>query len=76
MRRPLTNFELVTGRFVALFLSAWIPIVVLVLLIQGLGWLLPLLGSPVGSTVEPLSLVDFAVFRRCPASRSRSGSCS
>ena len=64
--RPLTNFELVTGRFVALFLSAWIPIVVLVLLIQGLGFLLPLLGSPVGSTVEPLSLVNFAVFMAVP----------
>jgi ABC-type transport system involved in multi-copper enzyme maturation permease subunit len=65
--RPLTNFELVTGRFVALFLSAWIPIVVLVLLIQGLGWLLPLLGSPVGSTVEPLSLVNFAVLMAVPS---------
>jgi hypothetical protein len=64
--RPLTNFELVTGRFVALFLSAWIPIVVLAVLIQGLGWLLPLLGSPVGSTVEPLSLVNFAVFMAVP----------
>ena len=65
--RPLTNFELVAGRFVALFLSAWIPIVVLVLLIQGLGLLLPLLGSPIGSTVEPLSLVGFAVFMAVPA---------
>lgn len=65
--RPLTNFELVTGRFVALFLSGWIPIVVLVLLIQGLGFLLPLLGSAIGSTVEPLSLVSFAVFMAVPA---------
>jgi ABC-type transport system involved in multi-copper enzyme maturation permease subunit len=64
--RPLTNFELVTGRFVALFLSAWIPIVVLVVLIQGLGFLLPLLGSPVGSTVEPLSLISFAVLMAVP----------
>jgi ABC-type transport system involved in multi-copper enzyme maturation permease subunit len=64
--RPLTNFELVTGRFVALFLSAWIPIVVLVVLIQGLGFLLPLLGSPVGSTVEPLSLVSFALLMAVP----------
>src|SRR5690606_4322106 len=51
--RPITNFELVAGRFVALFLAAWVPIVILVLLIQGLGALLPLLGSPVGRTVEP-----------------------
>src|SRR5687767_14212661 len=52
--RPLTNFELVTGRAVALLLSGWIPIVVLIVLIQSLGFLLPLLGSPIGSTVEPL----------------------
>ncbi|HJR71373.1 MAG TPA: hypothetical protein VKA43_15120 [Gammaproteobacteria bacterium] len=64
--RPLTNFELVAGRFLALFLSAWIPIVVLVVLIQSLGFLLPLLGSPIGSTVEPLSLVNFAVFMAVP----------
>src|SRR5882672_1232026 len=64
--RPLTNFELVAGRFVALFLSAWIPIVVLVLLIEAIGWLLPLLGSPVGATMEPLSLVTFSVFMAVP----------
>jgi len=65
--RPLTNLELVAGRFVALFLSAWIPIVILVLVIQGLGWLLPMLGSPVGRTVEPLSLFNFAVVMAVPA---------
>jgi ABC-type transport system involved in multi-copper enzyme maturation permease subunit len=64
--RPLTNFELVAGRFVALFLSAWIPIVVLVLLIEGLGVLLPLLGSPVGAMIEPLSLINFALFMAVP----------
>jgi len=65
--RPLTNLELVAGRFVALFLAAWVPIVVLVVLIQGLGWLLPMLGSPVGRTVEPLSLVSFALLMAIPA---------
>lgn len=65
--RPLTNFELVAGRFVALFLSAWIPMLVLALLIETLGFLLPLLGSPVGRTVEPMSLVNFAVFMAAPA---------
>src|SRR5262245_25061084 len=64
--RPLTNFELVTGRFVALLLSAWIPIVVLAVLIDGIGWRLPQLGSPVGSTVEPLSLITFAVLMAVP----------
>jgi hypothetical protein len=65
--RPITNLELVTGRFVALFLSAWIPIVILVFLIQGLGFLLPLLGSPVGRTVEPLSLFNFVFYMAVPA---------
>jgi hypothetical protein len=65
--RPLSNLELVAGRFVALFLSAWIPIVVLVLLIQSLGFLLPLLGSPVGRTAEPLSLANFVFFMAVPA---------
>ena len=65
--RPLTNLELVAGRFLALFLAAWVPIVILVLLIQGLGWLLPLLGSPIGRTVEPVSLVNFVVLIAVPA---------
>lgn len=65
--RPLTNLELVAGRFVALFLSAWIPIVVLVLIIEGLGFLLPLLGVSFGRTVEPLSLVNFVVYMAVPA---------
>jgi ABC-type transport system involved in multi-copper enzyme maturation permease subunit len=65
--RPVTNLELIGGRFIALFLSAWIPIVVLVLMIQGLGWLLPLLGSPVGRTVQPLSLFNFVFYMAVPA---------
>jgi ABC-type transport system involved in multi-copper enzyme maturation permease subunit len=65
--RPVTNFELVAGRFLALLLSAWIPIIVLLVIIEGLGFLLPLLGSPVGATVQPLSLVNFAVFMAVPA---------
>lgn len=59
--RPLTNVELIGGRFIALFLSAWLPIVVLAFVLQGLGWILPLMGSPIGSTVEPYSLFSFVV---------------
>lgn len=65
--RPLTNLELILGRFVALFLAGWVPIVVMAILIQGLGWLLPLLGSPIGRTVEPLSLVNFVGPMAVPA---------
>jgi ABC-type transport system involved in multi-copper enzyme maturation permease subunit len=65
--RPLTNLELIAGRFVALFLAGWLPIVILVLLIQGLGLLLPLLGSPIGRPVEPVSLVNFVFLMALPA---------
>lgn len=64
--RPITNLELVSGRFFGLLLSAWIPVVILVLLIQGLGWLLPLLGSPIGRTVEPISLTGFLFLMAFP----------
>ena len=65
--RPVTNLELLTGRFLALFLSGWIPIVLLVVIMQGLGYLLPLLGSPIGRPVEPVSLLAFATFMAIPA---------
>lgn len=65
--RPLTNLELVIGRFISLFMSAFIPIIALVILIEVLGWVLPLLGSAVGRTVEPLSLVAFTLLMAVPA---------
>lgn len=65
--RPLTNLELIIGRFIALFLSGWVPIVVLVAVIEVLGWLLPLMGSPIGRTVEPASLVNFVFLMALPA---------
>lgn len=64
--RPLTNFELICGRFIALFLCAWLPIVVLALVMQGLGWLLQQIGSPIGATIEPYSLFSFAVSMAIP----------
>lgn len=65
--RPLTNLELVCGRFITLFLSAWVPLVVLVLVLQGLGWLLPRSGASIGSTMEPHSLFLFVVSMGVPA---------
>jgi ABC-type transport system involved in multi-copper enzyme maturation permease subunit len=64
--RPLTNLELLCGRFIALFLSAWLPIVLLAFVMQGLGWLLPRLGSPIGGMVEPYSLFAFVVSMAIP----------
>jgi len=65
--RNYSNLDLVLGRFLGMFLSAWIPVVLLVLLIQLLGWLLPLLGSPFGRTIEPYSLFSFPFFIALPA---------
>jgi ABC-type transport system involved in multi-copper enzyme maturation permease subunit len=64
--RPLSNLELICGRFISLFLSAWLPIVVLAVILQGLGWLLPQLGSPIGATIEPYSLFNFVVLMAVP----------
>lgn len=64
--RPLTNLELVCGRFIALFLSAWMPIVVLAFVMQGIGWLLQQTGSPIGATIEPYSLFSFVVSMAVP----------
>jgi len=64
--RPITNLELITGRFFGLLLSAWVPVIIMVLLIQALGWLLPLLGSPIGRTVEPVSLAFFLFMMAFP----------
>ena len=65
--RPVTNLELLLGRFVALFLSGLIPIVVMTVVIQGLGLLLPLLGSPIGRPVEPVSIIGFVTVMAVPA---------
>lgn len=65
--RPLTNVELMSGRFIALFLSGWLPLIVLALVLQGLGWLLPRIGLPIGTTIEPYSLVTFVVLTAVPA---------
>jgi ABC-type transport system involved in multi-copper enzyme maturation permease subunit len=64
--RPYTNLELVLGKFSGLLVAAWIPVAVLALLLQLLGFVLPLLGSPVGEPIEPYSLVTFIVFMTLP----------
>lgn len=62
--RPYTNLELVTGRFVGLFISLWIPVMVLALILQFLGLLLPL---PFGDTIEIYSLFAFVFLMAIPA---------
>lgn len=65
--RPVSNLELIVGRFFALFQMAWFPIVIFCVLLQLIGWLLPLLGAPIGNTVELNSLLSFAILISIPS---------
>jgi len=65
--RPISNAELLTGRFLGQLLMAWIPAVIMVLLMEGLGFLLPALGAPIGETLEPWSLIGFLLIMCLPA---------
>lgn len=58
---------MIVGRFFALLQLAWFPIVILCCLLQLLGWLLPLLGAPIGDTVEINSLLVFAIMMSIPS---------
>ena len=62
--RPYTNLELVSGKFLGLLTASWIPIVVLALILQFLGLLLPL---PFGYTIEIYSLFAFVFLMAIPA---------
>lgn len=65
--RPYTNLELVFGRFLGIFLPSWIPVVVLGILLQSLGYLLIGLGSPIGEPLEIYSLLSFIFLESLPA---------
>ena len=62
--RPYTNLELVSGRFLGLLISSWIPIAALSFLLEFLGLLLPL---PFGDTMEIYSLFSFVFLMVIPA---------
>ena len=65
--RPVSTPELLLGRFGAQVMLAWIPAVFMVVLMQVLGVGLPALGAPLGETLEPVSLITYAVFMCLPA---------
>lgn len=65
--RPFTNLELVFGRFLGVLLPAWLPVVVLAVVIQGLGWALPRLGAPIGEPTQPWSMVGLVFQMALPA---------
>lgn len=65
--RPYTNLELVTGRFWGIFISAWVPIVVLSVVFELTGHVLAGLGSPLGEPIEYLSLISFVTLTIIPS---------
>ena len=64
--RPYTNLELVAGRFLGILIPSWVPILILVVLIELLGLLLKGVGSPIGEPVEMYSLLAFVFFMSLP----------
>ncbi|MDY6983044.1 MAG: hypothetical protein SV422_08150, partial [Pseudomonadota bacterium] len=65
--RPVSNLELVLGRFLALFQLAWFPVVFACLWLQFLGWFLPKIGAPVGIMIQPLSMLNFLTLVTIPS---------
>jgi ABC-type transport system involved in multi-copper enzyme maturation permease subunit len=64
--RPYTNLELVAGRFLGILIPSWVPIPILVVLLELLGMLLKGVGSPIGEPVELYSLLAFVFFMSLP----------
>ena len=65
--RPYTNLELVTGRFLGIFISAWVPIAVLSIIFELTGLVQTGLGSPFGEPIEYFSLFSFVFITIIPA---------
>ncbi len=65
--KPYSNLELVSGRFLGVFICAWVPIVVLVVLIEFLGISMKNLGLPFGEPMEIISVFSFIFMMAVPA---------
>jgi ABC-type transport system involved in multi-copper enzyme maturation permease subunit len=65
--RPYSNLELVCGRFMGIFLSSWIPVLVLGILLELLGLILKGVGSPIGEPLEIFSLFSFVFIMAIPS---------
>ena len=65
--RPYTNLELVSGRFMGLFLASWIPIVILSIIIELFGFILKGSGVSFGEPIELFSLLSFVFVMAVPA---------
>lgn len=59
--RPLDNLTMLTGRVLGLVVVVWVPLLLMALLMQGLGGLAVALDWPVGTPIEPNSLLAFVL---------------
>ena len=64
--RPVGNLVLLTGRLVGLVATVWLPMVLLIGLMQGFGLLARALELPVGDPLEPLSATAFLTIDALP----------
>ena len=65
--RPVSNLELLAGRFVGVIIMSGLPVVAIAALMQALGLLLRAVGAPLGSTMNLMSLVGFVGPMAVPA---------
>jgi ABC-type transport system involved in multi-copper enzyme maturation permease subunit len=65
--RPYTNMELVIGRFLGVLIPAWVPMLLLIVLIQLLGFLLKTSGVPIGEPAQMRSLLSFVFLIGLPS---------
>ena len=65
--RPYTNMELVSGRFLGVLIPAWVPVLIMVILLELLGFLLKSAGVPFGEPVEIYSVITFTFLMSLPA---------
>ena len=65
--RPLGNLTLLAGRMAGLVFIAWLPVLFVVLIWQGLGALATALDWPGGAPVEPASVLAFLFLDTPPA---------
>jgi ABC-type transport system involved in multi-copper enzyme maturation permease subunit len=65
--KPISNLELIAGKFTGIFLSSWIPMAVLAIFIQVVNLILKGLNIPVAETIEIFSLFTFLFIMAVPA---------
>lgn len=64
--RPMSNFELITGRLIGIVLLLAIPVVTLILLMCGYGLIAEFSDLGFGSAMDPVSVVAFFVWDLAP----------